>query len=95
LNGVVLISCIQGLQKDGMKIDLAIIEGCKQRLRPVLMTASVAMLALIPFLFATGPGSEVQKPLAIVVIGGLITSTSLTLLVLPALYKMFAKNATK
>jgi cobalt-zinc-cadmium resistance protein CzcA len=59
------------------------------------MTASVAMLALIPFLFATGPGSEVQKPLAIVVIGGLITSTSLTLLVLPALYKMFAKNATK
>ncbi len=95
LNGVVLISCIQGLQKDGMKIDLAIIEGCKQRLRPVLMTASVAMLALIPFLFATGPGSEVQKPLAIVVIGGLITSTSLTLLVLPALYKMFAKNITK
>ena len=59
------------------------------------MTASVAMLALIPFLFATGPGSEVQKPLAIVVIGGLITSTSLTLLVLPALYKMFAKNITK
>jgi cobalt-zinc-cadmium resistance protein CzcA len=56
------------------------------------MTASVAMLALIPFLFATGPGSEVQKPLAIVVIGGLITSTSLTLLVLPVLYKMFAKN---
>jgi cobalt-zinc-cadmium resistance protein CzcA len=53
------------------------------------------MLALIPFLFATGPGSEVQKPLAIVVIGGLITSTSLTLLVLPALYKMFAKNITK
>ena len=95
LNGVVLISCIQGLQKDGMKIDLAIIEGCKQRLRPVLMTASVAMLALIPFLFASGPGSEVQKPLAIVVIGGLITSTSLTLLVLPALYKMFAKNVTK
>jgi cobalt-zinc-cadmium resistance protein CzcA len=95
LNGVVLISCIQGLQKDGMKIDLAIIEGCKQRLRPVLMTAFVAMLALIPFLFATGPGSEVQKPLAIVVIGGLITSTSLTLLVLPALYKMFAKNTTK
>ena len=92
LNGVVLISCIQGLQTEGMKIDAAIIEGCKQRLRPVLMTASVAMLALIPFLFATGPGSEVQKPLAIVVIGGLITSTSLTLLVLPVLYKMFAKN---
>jgi cobalt-zinc-cadmium resistance protein CzcA len=92
LNGVVLISCIQDLQKDGIKQDLAIIEGCKQRLRPVLMTAAVAMLALIPFLFATGPGSEVQKPLAIVVIGGLITSTSLTLIVLPVLYKMFTKK---
>jgi cobalt-zinc-cadmium resistance protein CzcA len=92
LNGVVLISCIQGLQKDGIKQDLAIIEGCKQRLRPVLMTAAVAMLALVPFLFATGPGSEVQKPLAIVVIGGLITSTSLTLIVLPVLYKMFTKK---
>jgi cobalt-zinc-cadmium resistance protein CzcA len=92
LNGVVLISCIQGLSKNGFKSDAAIIEGCKQRLRPVLMTASVAMLALVPFLFATGPGSEVQKPLAIVVIGGLITSTSLTLLVLPVLYKLFTKN---
>ena len=71
---------------------MAIIEGCKQRLRPVLMTAAVAMLALVPFLFATGPGSEVQKPLAIVVIGGLITSTSLTLIVLPVLYKMFTKK---
>ena len=94
LNGVVLISCIQGLQKDGMKIDLAIIEGCKQRLRPVLMTASVAMLALIPFLFATGPGSEVKKPLALVVIGGLIHSTSLPLLVRPELHKLFATNIT-
>ena len=92
LNGVVLISCIQGISKNGFKSDAAIIEGCKQRLRPVLMTASVAMLALVPFLFATGPGSEVQKPLAIVVIGGLITSTSLTLLVLPVLYKLFTKN---
>ena len=59
------------------------------RLRPVLMTATVAMLGLIPFLFATGPGSEVQRPLAIVVIGGLITSTLLTLLVLPTLYRWF------
>jgi cobalt-zinc-cadmium resistance protein CzcA len=89
LNGVVLISCIQNLRKEGMNQIQAITEGCKQRLRPVLMTATVALLALVPFLFATGPGSEVQKPLAIVVIGGLITSTILTLLVLPTLYKKF------
>ena len=89
LNGVVLITCIQGLRRDGMNQLEAITEGCKQRLRPVLMTATVALLALVPFLFATGPGSEVQKPLAIVVIGGLITSTILTLLVLPTLYKKF------
>ena len=65
------------------------IEGAQLRLRPVLMTATVAMLGLIPFLFATGPGSEVQRPLAIVVIGGLITSTLLTLVVLPTLYRWF------
>jgi cobalt-zinc-cadmium resistance protein CzcA len=91
LNGVVLITYIQQLKSEGKsKID-AIREGCRQRLRPVLMTATVALLALVPFLFATGPGSEVQKPLAIVVIGGLITSTVLTLLVLPTLYKKFAE----
>jgi cobalt-zinc-cadmium resistance protein CzcA len=89
LNGVVLISCIQNLRKEGLSQVDAIKEGCKQRLRPVLMTATVALLALVPFLFATGPGSEVQKPLAIVVIGGLISSTLLTLLVLPTLYKKF------
>jgi len=91
LNGVVLITCIQQLKSEGMSQFDAIREGCKQRLRPVLMTATVALLALVPFLFATGPGSEVQKPLAIVVIGGLITSTVLTLLVLPTLYKKFAE----
>ena len=69
----------------------AIREGCKQRLRSVLMTATIALLALVPFLFATGTGSEIQKPLAIVMIGGLITSTLLTLLVLPTLYKKFDK----
>jgi cobalt-zinc-cadmium resistance protein CzcA len=89
LNGVVLITCIQHLRSEGLTQIEAIREGCKQRLRPVLMTATVALLALVPFLFATGPGSEVQKPLAIVVIGGLITSTILTLLVLPTLYKKF------
>jgi cobalt-zinc-cadmium resistance protein CzcA len=65
------------------------------RFRPVLMTATVAMLGLIPFLFATGPGSEVQRPLAIVVIGGLITSTLLTLVVVPTLYGWFEGKETE
>ncbi|MEY3104422.1 MAG: hypothetical protein RJA72_454, partial [Pseudomonadota bacterium] len=67
----------------------AVREGCVQRFRPVIMTATVALLGLVPFLFADGPGSEVQRPLAIVVIGGLITSTLLTLVVLPSLYAWF------
>ena len=70
----------------------AVVEGARQRFRPVMMTATVAMLGLIPFLFATGPGSEVQRPLAIVVIGGLITSTLLTLVVLPTLYRWFEEK---
>ena len=89
LNGVVLISYIRKLRDDGASVREAVIKGCEQRFRPVLMTATVAMLGLIPFLFATGPGSEVQRPLAIVVIGGLITSTLLTLVVLPVLYRRF------
>ncbi|HNP25342.1 MAG TPA: CusA/CzcA family heavy metal efflux RND transporter, partial [Nitrosomonas sp.] len=89
LNGVVLISYIRGQREQGVNIPLSVIRGCEQRFRPVLMTATVAMLALVPFLFATGPGSEVQRPLAIVVIGGLITSTLLTLVVLPTLYRWF------
>ncbi|WP_153115501.1 efflux RND transporter permease subunit [Rhodocyclus tenuis] len=89
LNGVVLITCIRSLRHEGRNIREAVIEGTRLRLRPVLMTATVAMLGLIPFLFATGPGSEVQRPLAIVVIGGLITSTLLTLVVLPTLYRWF------
>lgn len=92
LNGVVLVSYIRGLRDEGLcQID-AIVEGCKQRFRPVMMTATVAMLGLVPFLFATGPGSEVQRPLAIVVIGGLITSTLLTLVVLPTLYRWFEEK---
>jgi cobalt-zinc-cadmium resistance protein CzcA len=70
----------------------AVIEGAKMRFRPVMMTATVAALGLVPFLFATGPGSEVQRPLAIVVIGGLISSTLLTLVVLPALYGYFDRG---
>lgn len=89
LNGVVLVSYIRSLRMEGLSQMDAIIQGCSQRFRPVMMTATVAMLGLVPFLFATGPGSEVQKPLAIVVIGGLITSTLLTLVVLPTLYRLF------
>jgi heavy metal efflux system protein len=92
LNGVVLVSCIRKLREDGLGQREAVIGGALQRLRPVLMTATVALLALIPFLFATGPGSEVQRPLAIVVIGGLITSTLLTLVVVPALYRHFEER---
>jgi cobalt-zinc-cadmium resistance protein CzcA len=92
LNGVVLVSYIRSLREEGMAQHAAIVQGCTQRLRPVLMTATVAMLGLIPFLFATGPGSEVQRPLAIVVIGGLITSTLLTLVVLPAVYGWFEEK---
>jgi len=89
LNGVVLISYIRDQRNLGVNVATSVIRGCEQRFRPVLMTATVAMLGLVPFLFATGPGSEVQRPLAIVVIGGLITSTLLTLVVLPTLYRWF------
>lgn len=89
LNGVVLVTCIRRLREDGMDVPAAVREGCVQRFRPVMMTATVALLGLVPFLFATGPGSEVQRPLAIVVIGGLISSTLLTLVVLPTLYRWF------
>ncbi len=66
-----------------------IIQGAQRRLRPVLMTASIATFGLVPLLFASGPGSEIQRPLAIVVIGGLITATLLTLIILPILYRRF------
>lgn len=89
LNGVVLVSYIRNLRNEGMELMQAVVQGAKMRFRPVMMTATVAMLGLVPFLFATGPGSEVQRPLAIVVIGGLITCTLLTLVVVPALYTWF------
>ena len=90
LNGVVLISYISDLRTNGASVTEAVRAGCEARLRPVLMTASISILSLIPMVFATGPGSEVQRPLAVVVIGGLLTSTALTLLVLPTLYQWFA-----
>lgn len=89
-NGMVLVTYINQLVLDGTAIDEASIKGACMRLRPVMMTAMCAMLGLIPLLFSSGTGSEVQRPLATVVIGGLVTSTSLTLLVIPAIYKWFA-----
>jgi cobalt-zinc-cadmium resistance protein CzcA len=89
LNGLVMVSFINQLRREGIGRDDAIIRGCLTRLRPVLMTALVASLGFVPMALATGTGSEVQKPLATVVIGGLITSTLLTLVVLPALYRLF------
>ncbi len=86
LNGIVLVSYISQLRQDGLGIQAAILEGCSVRLRPVLMTALITILSLVPLLFAEGPGSEIQRPLAVVVVGGLTTSTLLTLLVLPVLY---------
>jgi len=92
LNGLVMISFIQGLRQEGHPLDEAIREGAISRLRPVLMTALVASLGFVPMALATGTGAEVQRPLATVVIGGIISSTILTLLVLPALYRMFHRD---
>ena len=89
LNGVVMLSFIRDLEKQGKPLQEAIIEGALTRLRPVLMTALVASLGFVPMALNTGAGAEVQRPLATVVIGGIISSTILTLLVLPALYKWF------
>jgi cobalt-zinc-cadmium resistance protein CzcA len=89
-NGMVLVTYINQLMQDGVPVDQASIRGACLRLRPVLMTALCAMLGLIPLLFSSGSGSEVQRPLATVVVGGLVTSTALTLLVIPAIYKWFA-----
>ncbi|MBX3345163.1 MAG: CusA/CzcA family heavy metal efflux RND transporter [Nitrospira sp.] len=89
LNGIVLVSYFNKLREDGLPCDEAIIKGCTLRLRPVLMTALVALLGLMPLAFAHGIGSEVQRPLAVVVIGGLVSSTLLTLIVLPVLYQWF------
>lgn len=92
LNGLVIISFINNLRREGMSLDEAIHEGAMKRLRPVLMTALVASLGFVPMAIAVGAGAEVQRPLATVVIGGIISSTLLTLLVLPALYRMFHRE---
>jgi cobalt-zinc-cadmium resistance protein CzcA len=88
LNGVVMISFIRSLRAEGRSLDDAIREGAMVRLRPVLMTALVASLGFVPMALNVGAGAEVQRPLATVVIGGILSSTLLTLLVLPALYRL-------
>ena len=91
LNGVVLVSYINQLREQGMGITEAVRTGAEHRLRPVLMTAVTSIFGLVPLLLADGIGANVQRPLAAVVVGGLITSTLLTLLVLPAVYRWFAE----
>jgi cobalt-zinc-cadmium resistance protein CzcA len=92
LNGVVMVSYINHLRKEGKSVPEAVREGAEIRLRPVLMTALVASLGFIPMAIATSAGAEVQRPLATVVIGGLVTSTLLTLLILPMLYRWFVRD---
>jgi heavy metal efflux system protein len=92
LNGLVMLSYINHLREEGRELDDAVKEGALTRFRPVLMTALVASLGFIPMAVATSAGAEVQRPLATVVIGGLVTSTLLTLLLLPALYKWFERE---
>lgn len=92
LNGVVLVSYFNQLRAEGLNMLESVKQGAQRRLRPVLMTASITAFGLVPLLFATGPGSEIQRPLAIVVIGGLLTATVLTLIVLPILYLRFGES---
>ena len=92
LNGLVLVSRISQLRDDGLELQEAIRRGSRDRLRPVLMTASIAIFSLIPMLLAGGTGSEIQRPLATVVVGGLVTSTLLTLLIIPSVYSWFEKR---
>lgn len=93
LNGVVMVTYFNQLHAQGRPMREVVVEGARRRLRPVLMTASIAAFGLIPLLFATGPGSEIQRPLAIVVIGGLVSATLLTLILLPILYRRFGAES--
>jgi heavy metal efflux system protein len=92
LNGLVLVSRISQLRDEGLELPEAIRKGALDRLRPVLMTASISIFSLVPMLIASGTGSEIQKPLATVVVGGLVTSTLLTLLIIPSVYSWFEKR---
>lgn len=92
LNGLVMITFINKLRDDGQAVEEAVMHGAMARLRPVLMTAMVASLGFLPMMLATGRGAEVQRPLATVVVGGILSSTALTILVLPVLYRLFARE---
>jgi cobalt-zinc-cadmium resistance protein CzcA len=91
-NGVIMVSYIMQLQQRGLRVKHAAIEGAKVRLRPVAMTALVAIMGLLPKIFSNGTGAEVQRPLATVVLGGLVTATALTLIVVPTIYTMLNKD---
>ncbi|NMN03178.1 MULTISPECIES: CusA/CzcA family heavy metal efflux RND transporter [unclassified Novosphingobium] len=95
LNGLVLVAYFRQLREEGMALAEVVRLGAQRRLRPVLMTASITAFGLVPLLFASGPGSEIQRPLAIVVIGGLVTSTLLTLVLLPILFARFGESAAE
>ena len=95
LNGVVMVTYFNQLRTQGLPVREIVVRGAQRRLRPVLMTASIAAIGLVPLLFASGPGSEIQRPLAIVVIGGLISATALTLFLLPILYERFGTEASR
>jgi cobalt-zinc-cadmium resistance protein CzcA len=95
LNGIVLVSFLNELRESGLSIREAVVRGTALRLRPVMMTASVAILGLVPMLLSRGVGAETQRPLAAVVVGGLITSTLLTLVLLPVLYEWLEERAAR
>ena len=95
LNGIVLVSFLNDQRRQGLSIREAVRRGASLRLRPVLMTASVAILGLIPMLLSQGVGAETQRPLATVVVGGLFTSTALTLLLLPLMYEWVETRAER
>jgi len=92
LNGLVMLTRIHSLREEGKTVPIAVVEGSRSRLRPVLMTAMVASLGFVPMALNTGTGAEVQRPLATVVIGGILSSTLLTLMVLPVLYSLFHRH---
>jgi cobalt-zinc-cadmium resistance protein CzcA len=94
LNGLVLVSCFNQLHAQGLPMDEVVRQGAQRRLRPVLMTATITAFGLVPLLLATGPGSEIQRPLATVVVGGLVSSTALTLLLLPVVYRRYGQPGT-
>ena len=91
LNGLVLVTQFNQLHAQGLPMQRVVREGAWRRVRPVMMTASITALGLVPLLLASGPGSEIQRPLAIVVVGGLVSATALTLLLMPLLYLRFGQ----